>query len=100
MSAKAAGKLRADLFVLRPRLCLFVTEPEQNIHLPLSKKKASGLRKRLGFLVNVSFWSALNLTRVRVRLSATTESFFTAGLRGLWAERILCRDIVPLQHED
>src|SRR5262249_30140767 len=70
ISAKAAGKLRADLFVLRPRLCLFVPEPEKNIHLPLSKKKASGLRKWLGFLVNVPFWSALNLTLIqRVRSS-------------------------------
>src|SRR5215813_13358747 len=70
ISAKAAGKLRADLFVLRPRLCLFVPEPEQNIHLPLSKQKASGLRKWLGFLVNVPVWSALNLTLIqRVRSS-------------------------------
>src|SRR5215813_1028005 len=50
ISAKAAGKLRADLFVLRPRLCLFVPEPEQNIHLPLSKKNAIGLRNGCAFL--------------------------------------------------
>jgi hypothetical protein len=36
----------------------FVFEPGQNIHLPLSKEKASGPRNG----VNVWFWSALTLT--------------------------------------
>src|SRR5262245_51857257 len=76
----------------------FVPEPGQNIHLPLSKKKLRRASKWLDFLVNVWFWSALDLTlNQRVRswsLRRLTKTYLMARLRGLWAERIrlLCHN--------
>ena len=54
--------MTADPRLLSLGCACFVPETAQNIHLPLSKKKPSGLPKRLGFLVNVPFWSALDVT--------------------------------------
>ena len=57
--------MRAD-----PGCACSVPEPGQNKHLPLSKENSSGPSKWLGFLVNVRFWSALDLTlNQRVRRS-------------------------------
>jgi hypothetical protein len=56
----------------------------------LSKKKQAGF-ETVSFLVNVAFWSALDLTlnqRVRTRVSAAHQTYLMAALRRLLAQQV------------
>src|SRR5262245_11320356 len=94
------AKLPSFRLFISPSRLTAALEPGQNIHLPLPKKKQKRASKWLDFLVNVWFWSALDLTlNQRVRswsLRRLTKTYLMARLRGLWAERIrlLCHNFV------